>query len=167
MAARAGQRFPAYGKRLYERRLQGDHPWGIDFIYGEDWVRVDAATSIFDLLAIKPQDYRPGLFDFRVVAGLAVHLIDRSSIECWFADEDDEGFDKFWHLIGELGRWSGRLSVSSSRLFRQRRAGPDQGAEYIIGEETDPDFLAWLCSSYDETAKQHVLPGWWRGVGSR
>lgn len=92
-------KLPAYGKQLLADRRAGKHPHIVTLIYGERWQ--DRARP---LIAIKPEDYAPGKFDFRLVAGVCVHLIDQAggANDC-DAYVRPPVYGKFYELLRELG----------------------------------------------------------------
>ncbi len=93
-------RMPAYGKALYERRQAGDHPLGCELVFAQFWP--PAGTSTLPRLALKPAEYRPGTYDFRVVIGMHVR------IQCG----RDFRIRPLLQLAGELGAWASFVEIA-------------------------------------------------------
>ena len=69
-------KLPAFAKSLLAARFQGGHPNLIQVIYGEDWTPARADAP---LIAVKPAQFAPGLYDWRCVAGISVELHHRAA----------------------------------------------------------------------------------------
>jgi hypothetical protein len=136
-------KLPAYGKQLLERRRAGDHPLEVAFILGEDW-----RDGQEPRLCINPQDYEPGRYDFRVVAGTRVLVLDQAL----GAGECDENarpptFGKFYDLIGELAEFAAVVEIEwPLRSGWMRRE---------IQE------MAWTARWYDPSIRRMIWPRWW------
>lgn len=95
-------KLPAFGKSLLEARAQGAHPRLVQVIFGEDWrpARHDAP-----LLAMKPEGYAPGLYDWRLLAGLEVEVYVR-------APEPENWNDcAFCLMAGEIADWATSIEL--------------------------------------------------------
>jgi hypothetical protein len=90
-------KLPAFGKSLLAARFQGGHPELIQVIYGEDWA---PERNDCPLLAVKADQFAPGLFDWRCVAGVPVLLVNRSEMPRDWARAG------VCFLAGELAQWS-------------------------------------------------------------
>lgn len=102
-------KLPAYGKPLLLRRRAGDHPLEVALVFGHQW-RADVGRM--PLLALNPEDYAPGVYDFGCVAGLRVlvHDQDMAAADC---DENvlPPTFGVFYDLLGELARLAARVEI--------------------------------------------------------
>lgn len=159
------RRLPAYGKQLLERRRAGDHPLEVALIYGQDWWQ-----NVHDLprLAIAPEEYEPGRFDFRMVAGLKVTLIDQVAgglINMRLRAPNRFGI--FYELVRELAEadayveviwpaWCDRLPAAAMHLAWFGRATmaralgqycwPDWWSE-ALDRKQSKRFIAWCQDS--------------------
>lgn len=91
MNAPAKKRMPAYGKALLERRRAGDHPLTVNVVLGNAWWKVKEPK-----ICVKPEDYAPGVFDWRVVAGVRALVVANDA----FRAGGDAA--KVGDLLGEL-----------------------------------------------------------------
>lgn len=100
-------KLPAYGKQLLLDRRAGKHPLTVTLVYGDRWYEGKNPK-----ICIKPEDYQPGQYDFRVVAGVQVIVIDQlvGASEC---DEKPRPptFGKFYDLLSELAAADGWLYI--------------------------------------------------------
>ena len=107
-------KLPAFGKSLLAARQKGDHPAVIQVIFGEDWT---PARDDAPLLAVKPAQFAPGIYDWRCVAGVPVDLHHRAAMpEHW--DRAAIGF-----LASELAEWSPAVNIFFS----------DGGVDGVVG----------------------------------
>jgi hypothetical protein len=84
----------AYSRAFDEKRNAGAFFERVAVvIFGQDWTPVDGRP----ILAIKPEDYAIGEFDFRLLGGMGVDVIDRDH-----ADLKIDGEPAFFWLLGEL-----------------------------------------------------------------
>ena len=127
-------RRPGYAKRLIDLRDAGRHPARVTVIYGERWRGYDTP-----ILAIKPEEYEPGKFDFSSVAGLPVDVTDQ--VGEWPEFENSPAL--FW-LAAEVAQWACEVIVHSV-------AWPD-GSLYGFAEV---DSLAFGCKRGPQ------WPAWW------
>lgn len=130
---------PPYGRALLDARRQGRHPATVHVLYGEKpgklpWPR----------LVVFPQRFSPGRFDWRVVAGVRVVLVD--GIEAFYdMDWDADRYSDLFTLIGEL---------VDARAYVQLRHVRD-GAWVTV----DADALAFGFRA--PRARRMQWPGWW------
>jgi hypothetical protein len=59
------RRFPPHGKALFSRRSAGDHPPSVRFFWADDFKQVP-----FGEICVT----EPGMYDYRIFAGIAVHV---------------------------------------------------------------------------------------------
>lgn len=69
-------RSPAYARRILDRRRAGDHPKGITLVLGDDWTPPEAPWP--EMIALKPEDWRPGAINWLVCTGLPILIEDRT-----------------------------------------------------------------------------------------
>ena len=138
-------KLPAYGKPLLACRRAGDHPLSVALIFGHQW---RAEVGEMPILAIHPEDYAPGVFDFHVVAGLRVEVHDQ---EMWAAERNENvlppTFGVFYDLLTELARFAAPLAV-----VWPAKSGWDS---IEAGE------LAREARWFDRAAHQLQWPRWW------
>lgn len=95
-------KLPAFGKSLLAARFQGGHPEVIQVIYGEDWT---PAREDAPLLAVKPEQFAPGMYDWRCVAGVPVDLHHRADMPLDWARAG------VCFLAAELAVWSPAVNI--------------------------------------------------------
>jgi len=91
---------PAYAKALLDRRRAGDHPLTVNVVLGNAWWAVKEPK-----ICVKPEDYAPGVFDWRVVAGLRVVVFDED-VALFIAGGGFTGW-----LVGELADFAAQVDV--------------------------------------------------------
>ena len=138
-------KLPAYGKQLLLRRRTGEHPLEVALILGRDW-RADVGE--IPILAINPEDYAPGKFDFHVVAGLRVVVHDQDM----HAEECDDyvrppAFGVFYDLLTELARSAAGVYI--------------RWPEKLGWEEQEVRWLARQWQRWDRAASRMQWPRWW------
>lgn len=117
-------KLPAYGKALLQRRRADDHPLCVHLVIGDDW-RAPVKCSwqmpgeVHPLLAIKPDDCRAGVFDWRPVAGLNVVLLDQAELALDFQNPDaaharNWGHGPFYFLLGEIALLAADIEIIGS-----------------------------------------------------
>jgi hypothetical protein len=142
-------KMPAYGKALMENRQRGFHPLEISLWYGDDWkmpqrvaaaeraefVRLGRAARPYSpewekavgkpMLAIRPRDYAPAVFDFRGVVGARVTVFDPEWAGADF-DVDAAGtitrWGLFYDLLGEVAAHAAMVMLEPT-VFEQKSAG--------------------------------------------
>lgn len=125
-------KLPPFGKSLLAARAQGLHPEVVQVIFGEDW---KPALDHAPLLAVKPEQYAPGLYDWRLVSGVQVRLYERASWpDCWARSA-------LGLLTGELAEWSAPVTVH----FHDGTTL--DAAEFALAVKLDNQTHAW--------------PSWW------
>ena len=138
-------KLPAYGKRLLLARRAGDHPLEVALIFGHDW-RADVGDV--PILAINPEDYAPGAYDFHCVAGVrvAVHDQEMAAAVC---DEvaTPPSFGAFFDLLGELARIAAPVAV----FWPPRSTWKAREASSLAFEARWPD----------REAQRMQWPRWW------
>lgn len=125
-------KLPAFGKTLLAARAQGAHPVCVQVIFGEDW---RPARNDVPLLAMKPESYAPGLYDWRLLAGLDVAVYLRAAQPQSWNDA------AFCLMAGEIADWA-----ASVELFF-----PDGTAEEIA-------LFAWAVKLDNQ---DDAWPRWW------
>jgi hypothetical protein len=144
--APARKKLPAYGKQLLLARRAGQHPLVVHLVFGNRWRQAGACTwpgcgPEHPLLALTPQDYAPGLFNFSVLTGLQVALFDQ--------DAHGATKDGPLHLLmGEVAQWSAEVEVISPAFERVEAA----------------HILAYQARDYrhfEDAEKNHGWPCWW------
>lgn len=170
-------KLPAYGKALLDNRRRGFHPLYVDVLYGDDWreastrAKLESAVFVRDgrearpyeyrwlrevgspMLALRPREYGPGVYDFRCVAGTAVRVFDLAGA----ADDVDVDaaavypaqrtvrWGIFYDLIFELAQWAASVALHAG----MGEAGEDM-AQYAHGVR-----------HWDADARRMVWPRWW------
>lgn len=126
------RRLPAYGARLRDRRRRGELPLCVHLVYGYQW-RAELKCAFgylpplpHPVLALKPEDYVPGEFDFTMVMGLQVCLFDQVG-EAAYYDDIDRGpaqphRSRLWWLLGELAAVAADIDLVSPVLGERWRA---------------------------------------------
>jgi hypothetical protein len=132
---------PAFGKNLIYNCRRGFLPLHVDVLYGDDWreafTRRDLEKKVFvrdglsarpyedrwlkevgaPMLALRPREFAPGLFDFRCVVGSMVRVFD---LEWGLADydQDDAGdvvrWGLFYDLIAEIAVYAAGITVHAA-----------------------------------------------------
>jgi hypothetical protein len=91
-------RLPAYGRRLIDERRAGRHPIEVTVVYGDKW-RDHGQLKI----CIKPEEFLPGVYNFHILAGLRVLVVDQLGES---SDLDEKvippTFGKFYDLLAEI-----------------------------------------------------------------
>ncbi|HKQ24115.1 MAG TPA: hypothetical protein VJT81_06700 [Burkholderiales bacterium] len=95
-------KLPAFGKSLLAARQKDRHPEAIQVIYGEDWT---PAREDVPLLAVKPEQFAPGIYDWRGVAGVPVEVHLRAR------PPSDWGRAGVCFLSAEIAEWSPFVEV--------------------------------------------------------
>lgn len=67
-------KLPAYGRELLRKRERGAHPLFVKLIYGDEWGRRDPKVP----RVCVDEGYAPGMYDWHVLAGVAVEIVWRS-----------------------------------------------------------------------------------------
>jgi hypothetical protein len=140
------KKLPAYGKQLLLARRADRHPLVVHLVFGNRWRQAGACTwpgcgDGHPLVALTPQDYAPGVFDFTVLAGVMVAVFDQESHSL-----TPDG--PLHVLLGEVARWSAEVEVISPALARPEAA----------------HILAYLARDYrhfENAEKNHGWPVWW------
>ena len=138
-------KLPPYGRALLERRRGGDHPLEVALIYGREWW---AAVGGMPRIALNPEDYTPGVFGWRLFAGIKVVIHDQEVN----ADERDEkaappAFGKFYDLVAEVAAFAAYVVIE----WPARSGWPTREA----GE------FAWCFRWLDLEARRMQWPRWW------
>ena len=100
-------KLPAYGKRLLDERRAGKHPLEVTLVYGDDWY-----VGKLPRICIKPDEFEPAKYDFRMLAGLRVNVFDEFGLAL-----KAEG--KVFDLLGELGQIAAAVWVRWPLRFGQ------------------------------------------------
>lgn len=139
-------KLPAYGKKILLERRAGKHPHTISVIYGDDWY--GAAQSCQAILCLKPAEYQPGIYDFRMVAGCEAHVYDELD---GFAEhnvrETPPTFGKLFDLIAELAAADACVSVCWPGDWRRHQRGAGEIAQC----------MRW----FNQPLHHYVWPRWW------
>jgi hypothetical protein len=169
---------PAYGKALLDNRRRGFHPLWVELYYGDDWkaagerammekrafVRLGAAARPYDIawqhaighpmLAIRPREYAPGIYDFRCVTGVQVLMIDGCEaaldVESVEAHRATRAFDLaftrwglFYDLLAELSQWAAYVQFEAPWGL------------------TDAAMAAHDASALNKEQRRFEWPRWW------
>jgi hypothetical protein len=172
---------PAYAKALLDNRRRGFHPLRVDVIYGDDWreaatrAKLEQAVFVKDglaarpyedrwlnevgvpMIALRPREFGPGVFDFRCIVNCAVRVWDQhgASRVCEI-DESVQGlvgprvtrWGVFYDLIAELATWAAAVSVHEAMpaadVPGEDMAQYAQGMRYV-----------------DRETRQWCWPRWW------
>ncbi len=129
------KKLPMFGKLLLQARRADQHPDEVNVVYGERWRGVAPPK-----VCVRPLDYRPGVFDWRVVAGVRVFLHDLGKGLTDFNVMANQ-FGNFYALIGELA------SMDAYVVVRYPEAGEWQAQA--------ADDLAYACRYLGR------WPSWW------
>lgn len=156
-AAEVRKKLPAYAKPLLLNRKGGFHPARALLVFGDDWrvptevkkqealARADGVSPYtaewlercgWPCMALRPSEFERGLIDWRVVAGLWVHVLDQS-MEEWLPDAA-----RFW-LAAEIAACSAEVEF-----------------EYPGGDWTISDMAFWFRHSHP-TLPRGFVPEWW------
>lgn len=143
-------KLPAYGKRLLLARRAGFVPLVVHFIFGFRWFEEplcswSCAGAAHPKLALKPDDYVPRVYDFRVLTGLQVALFDQEA--ALGSDEPNLRFPVF-SLIGEIAACSAAVWVHSPALDTEWLAHDMARSFFRVSKRKDPEH-------------NHGWPGWW------
>lgn len=130
---------PPYGRALLDARRQGRHPEVVHVLYGERPGRLP-----FPRLVVYPQRFCPGRFDWRVVAGVRVVVVDDCAA-FYDVDVDADRYSDLFTLVGEL---------VDARAYVQLRHVRDR--EWVT---VDVDALAWGFRA--PRAGRMQWPAWW------
>ena len=141
------KRLPPFGRRLLDRRRQGDHPLEVVLVYGERWwpgKKYEALPRV----AVRPSEYVPGTIDWRMLAGLHVIVVDRAEgLGEWVGVPErdcDDAWGRFYYLLGEISDYAARVTVVA------------EGAT-----DTTPDALAYANRWRAPYAVVMQWPAWW------
>lgn len=152
-SAPSGRRqLPAYGKQLLLDRRAGKHPHTVTLSYGARWWHGSPP-----LVGIDPQNYEPGKFDFRMVTGLRVKLVDQDgAAEDCAPGARPPAFGKFYELLRELGEADAFVVVYFSPL--------QVGVGSATVTRPSPLAEIALCNRwFDREAQTMRWPCWWSG----
>jgi len=104
-------KLPAYGKNLLLERRNGRHALEVALVYGDRW-----RERTYPRVCIMPDQYEPGIYDFRMLAGVRVAVLDQLMA---FEDLDDTGtppvFGVFFDLLAELANVAAFVEVEWPR----------------------------------------------------
>jgi len=166
---RLRSKLPAYAHSLLSLRMAGLDPLYAMLVFSKDWAlakdyaeRARAArqrklaafspewvkAAGWPVVALSPRDYAPGVYDFRVFAGVCVTVKD---IDLgWHDVEGPQGRRTRWgplyFLLGDLAQWAGYVKVEL----------PDVPTTYSAS------LLAFCeCSGNPETRRYDQWPAWW------
>jgi hypothetical protein len=116
-------RMPAYGNALHERRMAGDHPLECVLEFSDFWPKVPEGSLTPPRLALSPREYRPGVYDFRVVVGMVVTIRCGRGVRTrpllWLAGE----LGKHAAYIDIEGHWRHRVSAQLLAFRLGRESG--------------------------------------------
>lgn len=141
------KKLPAYGKALLAQRRGGNHPLTVTLVYGDDW-----SAGREPRVCLKPEDYAPGRFDFGVLAGTKVVVLDQG-----IAAAGPPEVEHFHALLGELAdadavvfvEWpesSGCAPMTADVIARCERSGPawpSWWSDELEARHT-ANWIAWL-----------------------
>lgn len=137
------KKLPAYARALLEARRRGEHPEVVNLCYGDRWRAVSAPS-----IAIDPKEYEPGKYDFHVLAGLKVVVVDQLA----GGFEIDETvsppvFGKFFDLLREVAAFDTWIVIEWPQNIEPRHQ--------------DACDVAWTWRRRDPAAGKVVWPAWW------
>lgn len=116
-------RMPAYAKALRDNRRRGFHPLaGVRLVYGDDWAEAQDAARLesglfvklgreavpygpgwpWPVLAIRPREFGPKVFDFSALAGVPVTVVDGCEASADVDVDDKSGQVTRWGLFYDL-----------------------------------------------------------------
>jgi hypothetical protein len=136
----ARRKLPAYGKALLDARRGGWHPHAVSLIYGNNW-RGEAPDQA--PLCIKPEEFELDLYDWRLVAGLHVTVVDQDGWlgGDWDRTTEPHQYGKFYFLLRELADAHAYVTVRCGAVT------------------ADVDEIAVTCRWFD--GKRMCWPAWW------
>jgi len=145
-------KFPAYGRQLFDARDHGDEPQRVVLVYGDDWY----TDGRFPRLAVKPADYIRATLDFRVVSGLPVDVVDRST------DEQYVAIDGVWALYwlgAEVAHWASEVRFMVAAWSEGAGVAPMEIIDAAWGNKSGPQWPLWwsdeLNQDYGKRQKQY------------
>lgn len=174
-------KLPAYGAALRAARREGRHPLCVHVIFGHDWkaqtfcqplTRLLAQGEAHPVLAVKPEDFERGRFDWSVVAGLNVAVFNQNPSEfgvwvpsqkdpqfgVWKHTKDDGDYFKLWWLVGELGQFAAEIEVHANGMVETADA-------YALSMKW-PSWPGWWPEATEtQNAKRRQV--WFRYASSR
>ncbi len=168
---------PAYARAMLDNRRRGFHPLHVDVLYGDDWreasTRMALEKKVFvkdglaarpyqarwlaevgnPMLALRPREYAPGVFDFSAVTGCKVLLQDLADGAADFAVDESvsdlgQRFTRwgiFYDLVAELAAFAAEVTVFD--------------AYWPKGQ--DMSSYAYSVRHWDGEARQFRWPRWW------
>lgn len=132
-------KIPAYGKKLLNERIANIHPIDVRVVYGEKWWEIDPPK-----ICIKPPEFEPGKYDFRMLAGLRAIVVDQANaildLDCAVLPWK---FGKFFDLLGELAAADAYVCI-------------DQGQSLV-----DAQMIAEGSRYFDADRRPNQWPRWW------
>jgi hypothetical protein len=154
------KKVPAYGAALRERRRGGEHPLCVHLIYGFTWNKPCECWYTIILpgehprLALKPEDYAPGLYDFSVVAGVQVCVFDQDSRAQRY-ESPDYGPARPRHfylyaLLGELAWFAADVELHSPALDMATSAFRLARQQHRRGRELNDGWPFWWSTELEE-----------------
>lgn len=163
MAEQTRRKLPAFGAALRDRRRRGDHPPCVHLIYGYKW-RAAPSCGVYAAiipgahpeLALKPEDYAPGVYDFGVVAGLQVCVFDQVGEAAYHEDPlfgpARAQFIRFWQLVGELAAVAADVEIHKA-----------PGLLDVVATWSAFELAAWRRRHYLDAgvAVNDGWPSWW------
>lgn len=168
---------PAYAHALLDNRRRGFHPLHVDVLYGDDWreastrmalekkvyVRDGANARPYEarwlsevgnpMLALRPREFAPGMFDFSAVTGSKVLLRDGVGGAADFdIDESVDGLGQrvtrwgiFYDLVAELAAFAAEVTLFDA----------------YWPEGQDMSSYAYEMRHWDGEARRFCWPRWW------
>lgn len=152
------KKLPAYGAALLTARRTGEHPRCVHLIYGNNW-RAELSCSWrampgeHPMVALKPEDYTPGAYDFAVLTGVHVAVFDQIGAAGQYREPDRANpsgseWGLFYMLLGEVAQFAAQVEFQSPALKGVTKA----------------DVLAFCMrasSRRADAALNHGWPEWW------
>ncbi len=154
-AAPTRKKLPAYGARLLKARRSGKHPLTVHVVFGHDWRSVNDPK-----ICINPDEFLPGVFDWRCIAGVRALVMDQA---CESLAEDGRVFG----LIGELADYAAFVDVdlpdgeqmASAMAFARRIVkGGRRDWPLWWNDEREARMEAGFCAWMNDVAVCHNLP---------
>lgn len=134
-------KLPAHGRSLFDARSAGRHPDRAVVIYGDDWRYEGEHPHV----AVKPGEYARHRYDWRILAGLPVDVVDRSAYCRAESDQEQiiDGCWAFYWLAAEVARWACPVRLLVPEWGEASRLGLDQIDAVALGLKQGPQSPPW------------------------
>ncbi len=130
------KKLPAYGRQLKRQRDSGQHPDRVWVLCGDDWGRRPRNEVSLCVEA----GYRVGTYDWSLVAGVPVHVVERGDVDAV-------------RLAAEIARFATSVTI-------HWRAGPDEVfCQAGRARQEDISDIAWCQRQQVDGVLR--WPDWW------